>query len=160
MATLPSDKYSRRFAETLRLKRDLETQLLASLDAVVRGLSSGLVDLNDQRGDLLELRTLADKLLRLNDAGTQTVAAGVGHLADNLDGMRDDRVTGELADLATLIINERELIRSSGSLALAWLETVDPAVFRAAFARLPVERQAALTMSEHRSATDANATDC
>lgn len=167
-----SDRYHKRFNETLNIKRALEAELVRSLGAVVRGLTEGVVDFNDQRGALLDARGAIDKALRLNDAGLGKLSAGVGHLADNMDGMEGDDTLDRMFDTATMIVSEHAdqrdnpaaiaaVLRAANPGALAGanefmtpeeqqralaalMSGCEPAMFLAAFASLPIERQAAL----------------
>lgn len=106
MAKRSNQRYYDRMSDAITRKRQLDEGFRQSLQTVTDGLASGLVDLTDQRGDLITVRNLIDKALRLNEASTQKVAAGVGHLADNLDGMHSDDATDAIADAATMIRNE------------------------------------------------------
>lgn len=144
---IPGDMVVDRLEINLDRQRDIKQYLSQQLKELPRMLTQiGAVDLRDLVNELLEMRMVTDKCIRLakSSAGAVNEAAGQAAKAMSLVN-ESEKVESALADAVTIIKNQIEFFRDDADTIRTVLEVVEPDVFMAAFYQLKPSRQAALT---------------
>lgn len=119
---LSGERHFTRSKQALDQKRESDNNFAQSLDVLRQGLICGVVDLTDQRGDLLEIRALIDKSLVLNARGTSKMSAATGHLAEAKEQLQHGDTIDEIANAIQMIITERVTISEDAEAVAAVLD--------------------------------------
>lgn len=138
-----------RLLERNRLDHERLIQTLRNVPAVLQHAVDD--DLNVQedelralRNDLNEAATAVDKLLKHNRDASGKISAAAGHLQEESEIVKKNKFGEGVADLLTVLNNERHIIESNPDVTLAFLSVVPVDIFIMVFKNLPPERQEAL----------------
>lgn len=135
-----------RLLERNRLDHERLIQTLRSVPEVLKQAVED--DLGVQADELLSLKNefneAVNKILRHNKNATGKVASAAGHLQEEQDVAKKNEFGEGVADLLTLLNNERHIIESNPDITLAFLSVVPADIFIKEFRKLDPARQEAL----------------
>lgn len=146
---IPSEKIKQRLTESIAQQRALKANLITDLSALKSVVSSAAnIDLRDGQGAITEAVMAMQKAAGIIEQVQGRLNAGACHLSESVKGLDVDPSWHELLNHLTVVMYEDIYFSSHRDTIKAVLLMVDPDVFRAAFAELPVERQSELVFCQ------------